>query len=558
MINFNDYKYERPNYEDIKTKVNGLIDKFIKSASESECLEYFKSIIEIQNEIEELSDYADIRNMRDGNDDFFLKEMEYWNEEKSKFDLLFKPFYEAVLNHQYLESLKKISPENFFNTIEYQLRITSEDITEYQRLENELKSAYRSIIRTKIKYNGEEINLASFAKYFNSEDAKVREDAHNAYNDFFYNHLTELDNIISELVSVRNKIATSCGFNDYSEYSIYKLRRFGYDYHDIKRFRDGIIKYFIPINQKLREIQKTNLGIDELHYYDTIFFKDSINLRYHGEELVKKFIEIFYKIDTELGSFFESAVNNNYIDLLARDNKVGFAITNYLSKIGLPTVTTNYRDTYYDVNVTLHETGHAYQKLNSSKLDQSYVVSSLLKYPTFDICEMFSYGMQLIGLDYVDSLFDGENYDKYKFSFYKDIITSFPYMALVDEFQESIYKDNLSGEDIRKKWLELAHKYDLDISNSGHVNLDSGAYFYRQSHIFIDPFYYIDYAISYFGAIAIYSKCLNDLTVFNQAASVASYYTLKKILGYYEIPNPFEFESIKEMSELLIRKLNLK
>ena len=29
MINFNDYKYERPNYEDIKAKVNDLIDKFI-------------------------------------------------------------------------------------------------------------------------------------------------------------------------------------------------------------------------------------------------------------------------------------------------------------------------------------------------------------------------------------------------------------------------------------------------------------------------------------------------------------------------------------------------
>ena len=51
---------------------------------------------------------------------------------------------------------------------------------------------------------------------------------------------------------------------------------------------------------------------------------------------------------------------------------------------------------------------------------------------------------------------------------------------------------------------------------------------------------------------------INDLTVFNEAASVASYYPLKKILGYYEIPNPFELKSIKEMSELLIRKLNLK
>lgn len=557
MINFNDYKYERPDFEDNKSRINSLIELFKSTTNESECLKYFKEIIDIQNTIEELSDYADIRNMRDGSDEFYSAEMDYWNEIKPQYDLLFKPFYLAILSHPCLSSLREVAPENFFNTIEYQLKITNEDTSDLLKRESELKSEYRSIIRERFNYNGEEINLAGFAKYFNSNDASVRENAHNAYNDFFYSHQLELDNIISELVSVRNKIANICGFNDYSEYSIYKLRRFGYNYEDIKKFRDGVIEYFLPINERIREIQKKNLGLDELHYYDTIFFKDSIELKYHGEELVKEFIKVFYSIDEELGKFFESALNNNYIDLLARKDKVGFAITNYLSKMGLPTVTANYKDTIYDVNVTLHETGHAYQKLNAANKDKNYIVSALLKYPTFDVCEMFSYAMQLIGLDYVDSLFDTDNYQKYIFSFYKDMLTSFPYMALVDEFQESIYKDNLSGEDIRKKWLELSHKYGQDINNSGHINLDSGSYFYRQSHIFTDPFYYIDYAISYFGAIAIYSKCQDNLEVFNEAASVASYYPLKTIMDKYSIPNPFDLGQVKSMSEMLVKKLDL-
>lgn len=557
MINFNDYKYERPDFEDTKSKINSLIELFKSTTDKSECLKYFKKIIDIQNTIEELSDYADIRNMRDGSDEFYSAEMDYWNEIKPQYDLLFKPFYLAILSHPCLSSLREVAPENFFNTIEYQLKITNEDTSDLLKRESELKSEYRSIIRERFNYNGEEINLAGFAKYFNSNDASVRENAHNAYNDFFYSHQLELDNIISELVCVRNKIANICGFNNYSEYSIYKLRRFGYNYEDIKKFRDGVIEYFLPINERLREIQKKNLGVDELHYYDTIFFKDSIELKYHGEELVKEFIKVFYSIDEELGKFFESALSNNYIDLLARKDKVGFAITNYLSKMGLPTVTANYKDTIYDVNVTLHETGHAYQKLNAANKDKNYIVSALLKYPTFDVCEMFSYAMQLIGLDYVDSLFDTDNYQKYVFSFYKDMLTSFPYMALVDEFQESIYKDNLSGEDIRKKWLELSHKYGQDINNSGHINLDSGSYFYRQSHIFTDPFYYIDYAISYFGAIAIYSKCQDNLEVFNEAASVASYYPLKTIMDKYSIPNPFDLGQVKSMSEMLVKKLDL-
>lgn len=558
MINFNDYNYKRANLEETKEKLNSLIDCFINASTEEECVAYFKSIIDIQNEIEELADYADIRNKRDETDEMFSKEMDYWTETKSKFDILFKPFYSAVLDHKYLESLKKVAPENFFNTIIYQLKITNEEIVDLQRRESELKSAYRNIIRSRIEYNGEEINLSSFAKYFNSNDPSVRKDAHDTYNDFFYSHLSELDSIISELVHVRNKIAVICGFNDYSEYSIYKLRRFGYNYKDIKIFRDGIRKYFLPISESLREIQKKNLGVDSLHYYDTIFFKEPIETKYHDQELIDRLIEVFYKIDKSLGEFFEESLKNNYFDFLPRKEKVGFAITNYLSKMGLPAITCNYKGTYLDVNVTFHETGHAYQKMNASKLDKSYIVSSLLKYTTFDVCEMFSYAMQLIGLDYVSDLFDPANLEKYKYTVYKDIITMIPYIALVDEFQESIYKENLSGEKIREKWSELAHKYQQDISNSGHINLDSGAYFYRQSHIFTDPFYYIDYAISYFGAIAIYSKCQDSLEVFNNAASIASYYPLKTILDKYSIPNPFDDEQIKNMSKMLKNKLNLK
>ena len=223
--------------------------------------------------------------------------------------------------------------------------------------------------------------------------------------------------------------------------------------------------------------------------------------------------------------------------------------------MGFPTITGNYRNTDYDVSLTLHETGHGYQKLNASKLDKSYVVSSLLKYPTFDVAEMFSHAMELIGLDYVKLLFDDENYEKYKLSAYKNIITKLPYIALVVEFQETIYKENLSGVDIRNKWLELAHKYAQDINNSGHINLDSGGYFYRQSHLFTDPFYYIDYAISYFGAIAIYSQSHSNLDTFNSAASVASYYPLKTILDKYAIPNPFDDKSLKSMSEMLQKNL---
>lgn len=557
MINFNDYKYERIDYDETSNKIKDLINSFKNASDAEQAVKYFKEIIFLQNKIEDMSDYADIRNMRDGTDQSFKDEMDYWNSFKPKFDLLFTTFYENVLSSQYLTELRDLAPVNFFNSIEYQMRTCNDSIIELQQKENELKQKYREMIRTKFEYNGETITLNGFAKYFNDESRNIRESAHNAYNDFFYSHLSELDEIYEELVSIRNQIAVKCGFNNYSEYSLYKLRRFGYDYKDIKTFRDGILKYFSPIVEKLKEVQKQNLEVEELKYYDSIFFKEPVCPKYKGEELLNHIIKVFKTIDADLGKYFEEALREGYIDLLSNPDKVNFAITNYLCESGLPAVTGNYKNTVYDITMSFHETGHAYQKLNASREDKKYVISSLLKYPTFDIAEMFSYAMQLIALDKCDILFDKENYEKYYYSVIKDFISSLPYICLVDEFQEVVYRDNLDKESIRNLWLELAHKYNLEISNSGHINLDSGGYFYRQSHIITDPFYYIDYALSYFGAFAIYSRCHESIEAFNETAKVASYYPLKELLNTFDIPSPFDEESIKTISLMLKSKLNI-
>ena len=47
--------------------------------------------------------------------------------------------------------------------------------------------------------------------------------------------------------------------------------------------------------------------------------------------------------------------------------------------------------------------------------DKNHIVSSLLKYPTFEIAEMFSYAMELIMSNRVKNVFDKENYQKYSF-----------------------------------------------------------------------------------------------------------------------------------------------
>ena len=322
--------------------------------------------------------------------------------------------------------------------------------------------------------------------------------------------------------------------------------------------RNNIIKYIIPLCNKLNTIKKKNLNINTLKYYDDkCFYKEMPTPLYKGETLLNKLKISFSNIDNNLSKLYNDMLKYGYIDLINRENKANIGITNYLTKTSYPTITGNLKDNYLDLILTTHELGHAYQKYNASIKDKEYIVSSLLKYPTFDIAEIFSHAMELITIPYLDNIFTSTDHEKYKLLIINDIITTLPYICLIDEFQEQIYSNtNLEKEDIKTTWLNLVKKYHQDINNTGHPNLDNGNYFYRQNHLFINPFYYIDYGLSYFGALSIWDKSSSNLDYFNELASIASYYPLDILIEKYNLPNPFSEEAIKDIAAKLEEELN--
>ncbi len=552
MKNIKEIKYKRINYDATKEILEKLLEDLKTTKDFESFLKMVREIIKIQNEIEEMYDYADIQNMRALDDEFYKSEIEYWNATKPKFDVLFVPFYQIMLDTEFKDKLNDVIPENFFNTIASKIKITSDKVVDLKQRENELKSEYRSLNKVTIDFEGEELTLPRISKFFTSNDREVRKKAHDAVNDYYYSQRDKYVNVLYELVSVRNKIAKELGFNDYSEYSLHSLRRFGYDYDDIRMFRENVIKYFIPLCNSLNEFKKKELGVNKLTYYDTVFFSDSPKLLYSNEELLEKMKKVFSSIDVDLGNLFKEMLVNGYIDFCTRENKVNFSITNYLVCESLPVVTGNYKGDYNDVLTTTHEMGHSYQKYLAGIEDRNHIVSPLLKYPTFEIAEMFSHALQLIATDYVNSLFADEDKKKYGFLCIYKLITLMPYICLIDEFQETIYKKmDLKPEDISLIYIELSKKYHLYEGYVGNKNLESGNYYFRQTHVYSDPFYYIDYALSYFGAFAIWSKSGENLDVFKNVAAVASYYPFKKLIALYGMPNPFEEKSFEEVSIML-------
>ena len=558
MKYFNCLDYTRPVYSKIKKEINSLTNKLNKSKNYEEYISCVKKIIDIQNYIEELHDYVDINNMRNLKDEYYIKELKYWNKYKSKYDLLFIPFYNLLLNSKYKEELSKIIPPNFFNTISFRIKLESNNIIKLIEEENKLKNDYLKILNKKVLYNDKEVPLSKVSTDYTNPNRDIRKKSYDTINNFYLENDKQLEDIYFNLINIRNSIAKSLGFNNYTEYSLYSLRRFGYNYKDITKFRENIIKYIIPLCDKLDNIKKKNLNIDTIKYYDEkTFYKEMPSVLYKGESLLNELKISFKNIDNNLSNLYNDMLKYGYIDLINRENKANIGITNYLTKTKYPTITGNLKDNYLDIQLTTHELGHAYQKYNASIKDKNYIVSSLLKYPTFDIAEIFSHAMELITIPYLDNIFTKPDHKKYKLLIINEIITKLPYICLIDEFQEQIYsKTNLEKQDIKTTWLNLVKKYNQETNNTGHPNLDKGNYFYRQNHLFLNPFYYIDYGLSYFGALSIWDKSSSNLDYFNELASIASYYPLDILIEKYNLPNPFSEESIKDIAAKLEEELN--
>lgn len=559
MINFNEIKYERIDFDKTKIALEALMGQLKDTNDFDVYISIVQRINNIQLHIEEMFDYADIRNMRNLNDEYYKGEIEYWNSLKPKFDLLFLPFYDEMNHSKFKDLLLKSMPHNFFEIISYQTKITSDKNIELFKRENDLKMQYRYLNKTKILYDGEEQTIGMISSFFTSKNRSTRKKAHDAVNDFYYQYKDKYTNILYELVNVRNEIAKNLGFHNYVEYSLYKLKRIGYDYGDIAKFRNHITEFIVPLCKKISEWQQEELNLTKLEYFDTVFFEEMPKLKMYGNDLLSELRKSFEEVDEDLSNLFHHMLDKNYIDLIQRDNKVNFAITNYLTETEFPVVTGNYKNSYLDVQTTTHELGHAYQKYCASIKDKEYIVSPLLKYPTMEIAEMFSYGMELIMMGHVRNIFEEDDYEKYCFMKIYNLVVQLPYICLVDEFQQLIYsKENLEIHDIKNIWLELVGKYHLEKSNTGHINLDNGGYFYRQSHIYLDPFYYIDYALSYFGAFAIWNNCENDIELFKEIGGVASYYSFNNLIDKYNMPNPFNKDVVKDIALRLDKELKAK
>src|SRR5262249_11241649 len=134
-----------------------------------------------------------------------------------------------------------------------------------------------------------------------------------------------------------------------------------------------------------------------------------------------------------------------------------------------------------------------------------------------------SMSMELLAAPYLGAaaggFFSPEEERRSRAAHLEGILSVLAHIACVDGFQQWIYTsgDGHDRDARDREWLRLRAQVDPWVDWSGLEDLRVGRWL-AQPHIFVNPFYYIEYGIAQLGALQVWRNALGD-----QAGAVAAY-----------------------------------
>ncbi len=503
-MKFKDYEYIRPNYDEIKESFLSLLVQIKNAKGYDEQNKYIKELNSIRKTIETMSTLASIRNSINTADEFYDREQNYWDEYGPLYTELNTDFYKSIVNSKFKEEIKKEYSEQFYKICECALKSFSSEIIPDLQEENKLTSKYTKLMASaKINFDGKELNLSELYKYMLSSDREIRGKASKAYYNYFKEHESEFDEIYDNLVQVRHNMAQKLGFNNFIELAYIRLDRTDYNPEMISNLRKQVLEYIVPLCSELYDKQAKRLNLDKLMYIDeNIEFLDgNATIKGDSKYIISNGIKMYNELSKETKEFFDFMIERDLMDLETKHNKSTGGYCTYIPNYKAPFIFSNFNGTSEDMDVLTHEAGHAFQIYMSRHIEMQEI-----NFPTLDSCEIHSMSMEFITYPWMENFFK-EDTDKYKFAHLCSAIKFLPYGVVVDEFQHIIYENPQMTKDERKEvWRSLEKKYLPHRDYMDNKILEKGCYFFKQGHIFEDPFYYIDYVLAQICAFQFLKK----------------------------------------------------
>ena len=548
VVRFSQMTYKPVEIDQWANQFNQKIDQLKKSHSLEDKLVILGQINHFRDEFDSMHNICTIRYDLNTEDTYYDEQNEMFNRIMPRYEQCVDHLYQVLLEDSRADELESALGSHFFNLMRMKRGTFSSDIMQLLAEENQLSSEYvklRSSIR--IEYNGQSLNIPQMEPYLEVVNRQDRKSAHEALEAAFEKHADAFESLYDRLVQVRHQVATKLGYESFTPLGYLRLNRSDYGPNEVSIFREAILNHLVPALDSVYKIQGKRLGVDVLKYYDlSLVFTDG-NPKPKGDAkwILEEGAKMYKAISEETHEFFQALLKGEWMDLEAKSGKAGGGYCTYIPNYRAPFIFSNFNGTMGDIDVLTHEAGHAYQVFRS----RNQPIPEYL-WPTLEACEIHSMSMEYLTYPYMENFFK-EDTAKYYYAHMAASLRFLPYGVLVDHFQHWIYENpNVTHKDRRAMWRSLEKIYLPHKDYDENAFLDSGTYWFRQGHIFMDPFYYIDYTLASMCAIQFWKLSKEDpkeaLKKYNDLCVLGGSEPFTALLKTVGLDSPFNEEAVKK------------
>lgn len=554
---FRELEYERPDFEQEKKKMEEYLSNIEHAGSPEELKEIYVNEDVRSRHLWTMYNLAYIRNTIDTTDEFYDQEMSNFYKEIGELSLLGQKAEKAIMASPYRKGLEDAFGSRFLRHMETGLKLVSPEVVDDMEIESGLCQEFNKVVSACTEvFHGETCNFSILSKYMQSTDRNVRREAFQVWASMYEKIADRMDDIYDRMIEVRSRIAKKLGFESYIDYIYARFGRFDYNSEDVSRFRGFVKEEIVPLCEKLFHEQAEALELPELQMYDEQLKNPEGNAVPIGskDEMIQSAKEMYHELSEETGEFFDFMTKYEMFDLDSKPGKQPGGYCAFLPEIKSPFIFANFNGTSADVDVLTHEVGHAFEAYTASRI---YPLSSMT-WASNETNEIHSMSMEFLTYPWMEKFF-GDKADRYRKDHLIQALEAIPFMVCVDEFQHRVFEENLDASGRRRVWHKLEEKYMPWRSYDGNEFFENGGYWMQKQHIFINPFYYVDYALAQMGAFHFYrmmdqdpKKAWEEYYKLCRSGGSRDYF---ETLEYAGIGNPFHEETIKEIIKFLKLKL---
>jgi oligoendopeptidase F len=426
--------------------------------------------------------------------------------------------------------------------------------------EEKLGQRYQKIFGAMtVEFEGRTQTLQQMAKYLEEPDRRTREKAWELISERRLKDKDELESIFEELLSLRQKRAENAGFENFRDFAFRERERFDYGPKECEAFHKGVEEAVVPLLRQLHKERAKRLGLKKLRPWDLLCDPEGrppLRPFKEAEELVTGVQEIFLRLDPRLGELFRRMAELRLLDVANRPGKAPGGYQSTLTERRLPFIFMNAVGRDQDLWTLFHESGHAFHTLLSR--DEPL---HMYRDPPLEFAEVASMGMELLASPFLD-VFYPEEADRRRSleEHLYGIVRLLCWVATIDAFQHWVYTHpGHSRAERHKAWVEIFQRFSGLEDWSGYEEVLEHEW-HRQLHLFLAPFYYIEYGIAQLGALRLWGKAQEDrkraIEKYIEALKLGGGKPLPELFSTAELPFDFGPDSLSQAAKTIHRALS--